>query len=77
MRRFERVSTLVITNGPLENWGNLVGDAAAVDAMLDRLRRRGHVLEFGPGAGDQEPACVKSRHHCKRAPSRRASVGQF
>ena len=37
MRRYERSSTLVTSNGPVEDWGKLLGDAAAVSAMLDRL----------------------------------------
>jgi DNA replication protein DnaC len=48
MRRYERVSTLVTSNRPVEDWGKLLGDAAAVTAMLDRLLHHGHVLKFGP-----------------------------
>jgi DNA replication protein DnaC len=35
-------------NRPVEDWGKLLGDAAAVSAMLDRLLHHGHVLKFGP-----------------------------
>jgi DNA replication protein DnaC len=48
MRRYERASTLVTSNRPVEDWGKLLGDAAAVGAMLDRLLHHGHVLKFGP-----------------------------
>lgn len=48
MRRYERSSTLVTSNRPVEVWGKLLGDAAAVSAMLDRLLHHGHVLKFGP-----------------------------
>ncbi|HEX6729939.1 MAG TPA: IS21-like element helper ATPase IstB [Pyrinomonadaceae bacterium] len=48
MRRYERASTLVTSNRPVEDWGKLFGDAAAVSAMLDRLLHHGHVLKFGP-----------------------------
>jgi len=48
MRRYERASTLVTSNRPVEDWGKLLGDAAAVSAMLDRLLHHGHVLKFGP-----------------------------
>jgi DNA replication protein DnaC len=34
MRRYERASTLVTSNRPVEDWGKLLGDAAAVTAML-------------------------------------------
>jgi DNA replication protein DnaC len=48
MRRYERASTVVTSNRPVEDWGKLLGDAAAVGAMLDRLLHHGHVLKFGP-----------------------------
>jgi len=48
MRRYERASTLVTSNRPVEDWGKLLGDAAAVTAMLDRLLHHGHLLKFGP-----------------------------
>ena len=34
MRRYERASTLLTSNRPVEDWGKLLGDAAAVTAML-------------------------------------------
>jgi DNA replication protein DnaC len=48
MRRYERTSTLFTSNRPVEDWGKLLGDAAAVSAMLDRLLHHGHVLKCGP-----------------------------
>jgi len=48
MRRYERASTLMTSNRPVEDWGKLLGDAAAVGAMLDRLLHHGHVLKCGP-----------------------------
>ena len=41
-------STLLTSNRPVEDWGKLLGDAAAVTAMLDRLLHHGHVLKCGP-----------------------------
>jgi DNA replication protein DnaC len=37
MRRYERASTLLTSNHPVEDWEKLLGEAAAVGAMLDRL----------------------------------------
>lgn len=37
MRRYERASTLLTSNRPVEDWGKLLGDTVAVAAMLDRL----------------------------------------
>ena len=48
MRRYERFSTLLTSNRPVEDWGKLLGDVAAVSAMLDRLLHHGHVLKCGP-----------------------------
>ena len=47
-RRYERASTLLTSNRPVEDWGKLLGDVAAVTAMLDRLLHHGHVLKCGP-----------------------------
>src|SRR5215469_1937971 len=48
MRRYERASTLITSNRPVDDWGKLLGDSAAVSAMLDRLLHHGHVLKCGP-----------------------------
>jgi DNA replication protein DnaC len=48
MRRYERASTLLTSNRPVEDWGKLLGDTAAVSAMLDRILHHGHVLKCGP-----------------------------
>jgi len=48
LRRYERASTLLTSNRPVEDWGKLLGDSAAVSAMLDRLLHHGHVLKCGP-----------------------------
>ncbi len=47
-RRYERVSTLLSSNRPVEDWGKLLGDVAAVGALLDRLLHHAHVLRCGP-----------------------------
>lgn len=48
MRRYERASTLLTSNRPVEDWGKLLGDVAAVMAMLDRILHHGHILKCGP-----------------------------
>jgi DNA replication protein DnaC len=48
MRRYERASTLLASNRPVDDWGRLLGDTAAVTAMLDRLLHHAHLLKFGP-----------------------------
>src|SRR5262249_44391271 len=48
MRRYERQSTMLTSNRPVEDWGKTLGDNAAVGAMLDRLLHHGHVIKCGP-----------------------------
>jgi len=58
MRRYERASTLLPSNRPVEDWGKLLGDAAAVGAMLDRLLHHGHLLKCGPRSGRTKTAAA-------------------
>ena len=48
MRRYERASTVITSNRPVDDWGKLLGDTAAVSAMLDRLLHHAHLLKCGP-----------------------------
>ena len=58
MRRYQRCSTLLTSNRPVEDWGKLLGDVAAVSAMLDRLLHHGHVLKCGPRSWRTKTAAV-------------------
>jgi len=60
MRRYERFSTLLTSNRPVEDWGKLLGDVAAVSAMLDRLLHHGHVLKCGPRSWRTKTAAAES-----------------
>ncbi len=48
MRRYERASTLLTSNRPVQDWGKLLGDTASAGSMLDRLLHHGHILKCGP-----------------------------
>ena len=48
MRRYERAATLLTSNRPVDDWGKLLGDNAAVTALLDRLLHHAHVMQCGP-----------------------------
>ena len=48
LRRYERASTVLTSNRPVDDWGKLLGDTAAVTAILDRLLHHAHVLQCGP-----------------------------
>ena len=48
MRRYERTSTILTSNRPVEDWGKLLGDTAAVSALLDRMLHHAHLVKCGP-----------------------------
>lgn len=48
MRRHERAATIITSNRPVDDWGKLLGDTAAVTALLDRLLHHGNVIKCGP-----------------------------
>lgn len=48
MRRYEKTSTIITSNRPVDDWGKMLGDTAAVTAMLDRILHHGHVIKCGP-----------------------------
>jgi DNA replication protein DnaC len=60
MRRYERFSTLLTSNRPVEDWGKLLDDVAAVGSMLDRLLHHGHVLKCGPRSWRTKTAPTES-----------------
>jgi len=55
MRRYERASTILTSNRPVEDWGKLLGDTAAVTALLDRLMHHAHLLKCGPRSWRTQP----------------------
>lgn len=46
MRRYERASTIITSNRPLEDWPQMFGDTPAVTAFLDRLMHHSHLIEL-------------------------------
>ena len=44
-RAYERVSLIVTTNLPFENWTEVCGSERLTGAILDRLTHRIHILE--------------------------------
>jgi DNA replication protein DnaC len=62
MRRYERASTLLTSNRPVDDWGRLLGDTAAVTAMLDRLLHHAHLLKCGPRSWrTRQPAMAEAK----------------
>jgi DNA replication protein DnaC len=46
MSRYEKGSTIITSNRPLEDWAKLLGDVVVVTPLLDRLMHHGHLLKF-------------------------------
>jgi hypothetical protein len=69
MRRYERFSTLLTSNRPVEDWGKLLGDVAAVSAMLDRVLHDCHAAGAPrplPRIPEEKTSLLRGR--CPRAP---------
>jgi DNA replication protein DnaC len=46
MRRYEKRSTMMTSNRPLEDWGKLIGDVPAATAILDRFLHHAEIIEL-------------------------------
>jgi DNA replication protein DnaC len=68
MRRYERASTLLTSNRPVEDWGKLLGDVAAVTAILDRLLHHGHVLKCAPRSWRTKSAATTAGGNVSASP---------
>lgn len=45
-RRYEKKSLIITTNKPLSQWGEMFGDAALANALLDRLLHHANVIKI-------------------------------
>jgi DNA replication protein DnaC len=62
MRRYERASTIITSNRPLEDWPRMFGDTPAVTAFLDRLMHHSHLLELRGKSFRLHESSVAARH---------------
>jgi DNA replication protein DnaC len=46
MRRYERRSTLMTSNRPVEEWGKLIGDVPSATAILDRFLHHAEIVQI-------------------------------
>lgn len=46
MKRYEKNSTLMVSNRPIEDWAKILGDAATTSALLDRLMHHANLIAF-------------------------------
>ena len=45
-RRYQKSSTIIATNRPIEDWGKIFGDNATASAILDRFLENVHLLKI-------------------------------
>lgn len=46
MARYEKLSTIITSNRPVDDWPKLLGDVVVVTPLLDRLMHHGHLLKL-------------------------------
>lgn len=46
MKRYEKASTIMVSNRPLDDWPKILGDAATTSALLDRLMHHAYMIPF-------------------------------
>lgn len=46
MRRYEKKSTMMTSNRPLEDWGKLIGDVPSATAILDRFLHHAEIINI-------------------------------
>jgi hypothetical protein len=64
MRRYERRSTIMTSNRPLEEWGKLIGDVPEATAILDRFLHHAEIIRITGRSyrlKDRQPAGSKSK----------------
>lgn len=46
MRRYEKRSTIMTSNRPIEEWGKLLGDVPSATAILDRFLHHAEIISI-------------------------------
>jgi DNA replication protein DnaC len=74
MRRYERVSMVLTSSRPVEDWGKMLGDLVAISAMLDRMLHHGHVLKCRPRSWRTKLAPAVAHRRRLDRPGRRKAI---
>ena len=67
MSRYEKVSTIVTSNRPIDDWAALLGDVVVVAPLLDRLMHHGHLLKFDGKSWRLKEAAERVAKHASAA----------
>lgn len=66
MRRYEKCSTIMTSNRPIEEWGKLIGDVPTATAIIDRLLERAEVIQItGKSYKLKDEVCQKKGDRAK------------
>jgi IstB-like ATP binding protein len=76
MSRYEKSSTLVTSNRPIDDWPALLGDVVLVAPVLDRLTHHGHLLKFDGRSWRLKEAAERVAKHAVSAQSSRVPSRQ-
>jgi DNA replication protein DnaC len=68
MRRYERASTIITSNRPLEDWPKMFSDTPAVTAFLDRLMHHGHFIQIRGKSYRLHESSLAARERKAKAP---------
>ena len=81
MGRYEKRSTIVTSNRPLEDWAKLLGNVVVVTPLLDRLMHHGHLLRFDGKSWrlkeSSRPPCQTRTDRLKSTCLAASGVGEF
>lgn len=62
MRRYEKRSTMMTSNRPIEEWGKLIGDVPSATAILDRFLHHAEIINItGKSYRLKDRACPKGK----------------
>jgi DNA replication protein DnaC len=70
MRRYEKRSTMMTSNRPLEDWGKLIGDVPAATAILDRFLHHAEIIQI-----TGKSYRLRNQNHKEDEPKARGSTG--
>jgi len=63
MSRYEKMSTIITSNRPVDDWAKLLGDVVVVTPLLDRLMHHAHLLKLeGKSWRLKEAAAQVAKH---------------
>jgi DNA replication protein DnaC len=67
MTRYEKLSTIVTSNRPVDDWPKLLGDVVIVTPLLDRLMHHSHLHKFDGKSWRLKEAAARVAKRAQRA----------